>query len=118
MLLIISAVAQPMSKTGIYLLFQANRAYISSYLCEQRETPSSTCQGKCYLKKELKKESEREQQVPGKKLPATDLILMVANFKLETAGVAAEDSDANFGYTIKSYSTAPRNVFQPPRPLT
>ncbi|MBC5994525.1 hypothetical protein [Pontibacter cellulosilyticus] len=107
-----------MSKTGIYLLFQANRAYISSYLCEQRQDSASDCQGKCYLKKELKKETKREQQLPGKKLPATDLILMVANSEVETIGVVALGNDVNFGYTIRSYPTVARTIFQPPQLLT
>jgi hypothetical protein len=39
--------------------YEININYISRTLCENRHNPSLHCNGKCYLKKELKKEKEQ-----------------------------------------------------------
>ena len=43
-----------------YLNYQINYTYISSVLCENKNKPDTHCEGKCYLKKELKKAAEQE----------------------------------------------------------
>lgn len=40
--------------------FEANRTYIAQNLCENRNKPELHCKGKCYLKKQLKKEEKNE----------------------------------------------------------
>lgn len=42
-------------------LFNLNKEYISKSLCENRNKPSKKCNGKCYLKKQLKKVQDTEQ---------------------------------------------------------
>lgn len=41
--------------------YYANKDYISSVLCENRNRPALACNGKCYLQKELSKASSSEQ---------------------------------------------------------
>ena len=43
------------------LLFEFNRAYIASELCVQREIKNNCCQGKCYLRKQMQREQQRER---------------------------------------------------------
>lgn len=50
------------SKVFIYMDFCLNRNYIAQNLCENRNNPDSHCAGSCYLKKELKKDSEQQQK--------------------------------------------------------
>jgi len=41
-------------------LFNVNRDYIAKSLCENRSKPSKKCNGKCYLRKQLKKVNDAE----------------------------------------------------------
>ncbi len=40
-----------------YLDYTFNKDYISKYLCVQKDIPGNCCQGKCYLHKQLEKNS-------------------------------------------------------------
>jgi hypothetical protein len=58
----ISAMLLPSLTTiGILIDFKINQDYIAKFLCINREKPMSTCNGKCYLTKQLKKAEEQEK---------------------------------------------------------
>lgn len=40
-----------------YIDYSLNKDYISKYLCEKKAIPGNCCQGKCYLDKQLQKNS-------------------------------------------------------------
>jgi hypothetical protein len=42
--------------------YEMNKEYIAKNLCENKEKPKSTCNGKCHLAKELKKQDTKENQ--------------------------------------------------------
>lgn len=42
--------------------FYANRPYIASVLCENRDKPETGCKGKCYLNKQLNKAQNNNPQ--------------------------------------------------------
>ena len=44
--------------------YAVNYDYIVENLCENRDTPSLNCDGKCYLAKQLAKESEGSEKNP------------------------------------------------------
>jgi len=46
----------------IYLTFKINQDEISKTLCIKKEVKNNTCNGKCYLAKQLKKAAEKEKQ--------------------------------------------------------
>lgn len=46
----------------IYLTFKVNQDEISKTLCVKKEVKNNTCNGKCYLAKQLKKGAEKEKQ--------------------------------------------------------
>jgi hypothetical protein len=52
--------AQSMAQVVIVGLFNLNKAYIAKNLCENRAKPKSSCCGRCYLGKQLKKTSDDE----------------------------------------------------------
>ena len=56
--------------------YQVNKDFIAKNLCEQKEVKTSTCAGKCYLKKELKKvtqQSDSNSEEPsGKRLQGSE----------------------------------------------
>jgi len=41
--------------TFVVISFKANQTFIETYLCINKADPDTTCKGKCFLKKELKK---------------------------------------------------------------
>lgn len=46
----------------LYSVYYANKSYIASVLCENKDAPQLKCKGKCYLKKQLKKAEEQEHR--------------------------------------------------------
>ena len=53
--------------TGALLVanYQIQKQQIAKTLCESRSNPSKGCEGKCYLKKQLKKAENAENSLPG-----------------------------------------------------
>lgn len=60
-ILIILLAIQAFYPLAIYSYYYANKGYISSILCENKEKPQLHCNGKCYLKKQLKKAEEEDK---------------------------------------------------------
>ena len=54
------------------LEYHANKEFIASVLCENRGKPSLACNGKCYLKKQLKK-SKTQEDSHDHSIPKIDL---------------------------------------------
>jgi hypothetical protein len=46
---------QMVFKVGVVALWKINQDYVVENFCENRDKPASTCQGHCFLKKQLKK---------------------------------------------------------------
>jgi hypothetical protein len=60
--MIIAVMLPSMTKIGILIDFKFNQDFIADMLCIDREKPMSTCNGKCYLSKQLKKAEEQEEK--------------------------------------------------------
>ena len=60
--------------------FVLNQDYIAEELCENKEEPELECNGKCYLSKELEKDSERKNDEKTSKLE----ILLFCDCKIES----------------------------------
>lgn len=56
---------QTFSKVLITLDYEANKAFIAEFLCINKSKPQLQCQGHCFLKKQLKKAEQAEQQTAG-----------------------------------------------------
>ncbi|WP_160711503.1 hypothetical protein [Chitinophaga solisilvae] len=52
---------QNFSKSLIVMQFQAQQSYIAKVLCENRSKPEMHCNGKCYLKKKLDRDTRQEK---------------------------------------------------------
>ncbi len=53
---------QILSSVGVSLHFQANKDYIAQNLCENKDEPALACDGKCYLRKQMKKTAPQQEQ--------------------------------------------------------
>ena len=49
-------------QTIVVVYYEMNKEYISTNLCKNRFDPESSCQGKCHLKKMLKKTEDPADQ--------------------------------------------------------
>ncbi|WP_299823854.1 hypothetical protein [uncultured Pontibacter sp.] len=117
LLLLISALAEPMGHTGIYMAFRANRSYIATFLCEQRIQPTSECKGACYLKKELEKETERKQQAHNQHA-SPDIILMATTIKVAPQELAYVEKAKSILCSYGLYPLITHSIFHPPQYLT
>jgi hypothetical protein len=92
-----------------------NKEYISSELCEQRLIPDSDCEGKCHLRKELKKDSEREKQSQRQQQTSPDMIVYKAESVLKTPAIPILDKTGSTLYIAGVCSIPDISVFHPPR---
>lgn len=64
-ILIFSFFGSQFSTLSIFLNFKINQDFIAKVLCINKDKPKSTCNGKCYLSKQLKEQEQQdEKQVP------------------------------------------------------
>ncbi|WP_148230693.1 hypothetical protein [Chitinophaga pinensis] len=52
---------QNFSQLVIMVKYKIDQAYIASVLCENRDKPDMHCNGKCYLRKQLKQDEQQQQ---------------------------------------------------------
>lgn len=52
---------QSVLKLGIVAWYEANKTYVSNVLCENKAKPQMKCNGKCYLRKQLNKTENNQQ---------------------------------------------------------
>lgn len=69
--------AYAIEPVSILLHFYLNRASIAQTLCENRNNPSLHCEGKCYLKKQLERASEEQQQPARKQFREKDELVTI-----------------------------------------
>lgn len=62
-----------MGKTLTVTSYYLNKTYISQELCVNKAKPRVQCNGKCYLKKQLKKEEDRHKDSPVQQEKLPDL---------------------------------------------
>ncbi len=60
--LVLIILLQFFGKVGIFLSFKINQKYIASNICEKKAIPKNSCEGSCFLKKELQKEAEQAEK--------------------------------------------------------
>lgn len=106
-----------LSKIGILIDFKINQDFIAEVFCINREKPMSTCNGKCYLSKQLKKaEEQEEKQAPNSNKERLEVIYYYSvssfNFLFYTDCFASKLKPA---WVDKFYSSGYiANIFRPP----
>lgn len=75
------------NKELVVLSFTINRSYIAQNLCENKNNPNIPhCKGKCYLKKQLKKNSEENSKLPTKALEQYETLLYLLVYRINLQG--------------------------------
>ncbi|SIT74807.1 hypothetical protein [Pontibacter indicus] len=111
---VLCVLVQPLSKQGIMAVYQLNKAYIASELCENRFIPESDCQGKCHLRKELKKDAEREKESPRQQLGAFDMIAFQAVSLPSAPAIPQKEKNEHCLYLAGAYTSPNFSIFHPP----
>ncbi|WP_341836171.1 hypothetical protein WJU16_25460 [Chitinophaga pollutisoli] len=62
LILIVLLALQSVYPVVLYAGYYANKDYIAGMLCENRGRPALHCEGKCFLKKQIRKAGEEEQK--------------------------------------------------------
>ena len=101
----------------VVISYQVNHDFIVKYLCEKRDEPKNECDGKCWLKKELNKtEEENNNQLPPSKteIPGDNFICQGDECKMKE--FLAEGS-FSYGYYQNQFLTSGiiADIFHPPK---
>jgi hypothetical protein len=88
-LLITSLLFPPFTKGWIWIDFKINQDLIAQTQCVNKEKPQTTCNGKCYLKKQLtnqktQAEKQTQQSPPTTKIELTEIIGLTGTFFTHT----------------------------------
>ncbi|MEP2280316.1 hypothetical protein [Maribacter sp.] len=106
------------NKIGVLINFKINQNFIAKVLCINKEKPKSTCNGKCYLTKQLKKAEKQDQkQIPNSKKDRIEILYYYYKntFNFLTYKYAYTPK-INTIYNKKVYKSAYLSrVFRPPK---
>jgi hypothetical protein len=101
--------------TGTLLVanYQIQKKQIAKTLCENRNKPSKGCQGKCFLKKQLKKAEQAEKSLPGSVKEKMEMAYTIQEmFEFAFVPISKEEKNNTF-YT---FSILENPTFSDPHP--
>ena len=113
-LCVLCVLVQPLSKQGIMMVYQLNKDYIASELCENRFIPGSDCQGKCHLRKELQKDTERKKEAPRQQQGAFDMIAFQMITLPSASAIPQKEKNKHCLYLAGIYASPDFSIFHPP----
>lgn len=112
-LCVLCVLVQPLSKQGIMMVYQLNKDYIASEICVNRFIPGSDCQGKCHLRKELQKDTERKKEVP-RQQNTTDMIVFHTVLLPSASAIPQKEKNKHCLYLAGVYTSPDFSIFHPP----
>ena len=74
-ILFLCLLLQGFTKALILVDYELRKDFIAKNICENRDKPQMHCNGKCHLRKQLKKDEEKNSQESNKQLDKSDVIL-------------------------------------------
>ena len=106
-LLIFLTLASTLKELSIYISFKVHQEEIAFTVCKSKGIPNNTCQGACYLEKQLDKTHHHEQNPSGKAFKSpkqkdlsmyreildksqNKLLITVSDYKVYISGAACE----------------------------
>ena len=101
--------------TGTLLVanYQLQKNKIARTLCENRNKPSKGCQGKCFLKKQLKKAEQAEKSLPGSVKEKMEMAYTIQEmFEFVFVPIIEEEKNTTF----YSFSILENPTFSDPHP--
>ena len=107
--------AQTIFKIGIISFFQANRDYIATVLCVNKEKPITMCNGQCFLDRNLAlADEERPEQAPtNNKIQVETSVFIATDVTMDLTLQRLEIEPANAPQTLYHFSSDV-SIFHPP----
>ena len=107
---------QTFSKVLVMLNYEANKAYIAAVLCINKSKPELHCQGHCYLKKQLKKAEQTEQQAAGQNQKKSPDLTLYCQALFSLSPALPGTAPAGHPQLIPGVASGrPGAIFHPPR---
>ena len=110
------AFIMPMAlRAGAIGYYYANKTYIASQLCVNKDKPKSCCEGTCYLNKQLKKAEESQDHKLPAFLKSIEKDVFNQHMFLEITSVCYSKINTKHKPYNNSYNFIPQaSIFQPP----
>lgn len=105
-------------KLDILIDFKLNQDFIAKVLCINKEVPETTCNGKCYLSKQIKKvDNQQGQQAPNNKNEKPEILYYFVDSFYNKLQKPVDYSivNNNFFLTEIHASNVVSNIFHPPK---
>lgn len=99
----------------VYLTFKINQDEIAKTLCIKKEVKNNTCNGKCYLAKQLKKAAEKEKQSSSRLSEKQELIYTHTTSEYNfTSIVTIEKTRMIISHYCEKPTSVSVSIFHPP----
>jgi hypothetical protein len=105
---------QAFAKFLLVMDYQANKEFITQFLCVNKSKPQMHCKGHCYLKKNLKKAEEAEKQSTSQNQKADLTLFCQALFRINQPAYSLQVSYTGFQPALYRF-TSLRKTFHPPQ---
>ncbi len=103
-------------KAVIYIQYEIGQEYIAKNLCIMRNDPMNTCQGRCYLKKQLLKENKRERSSPAQNSREFKDLKLFFQYNIQFSFIQTFTGRPNFGLYHFIVKIPPNfEIFHPPQ---
>ncbi len=105
------------SRSIIYLNYFLNKDYVAANLCENKNKPKMSCEGKCHLKKQLDKETKREATLPSSLKEKQDYLTSKNSltYLQNTTEYFLDAAVHNTENNTSDYSSPELPIFLPPK---
>jgi hypothetical protein len=102
-----------MGKTGMAISYAFNKTFITKEFCVNKAKPEMKCNGKCYLKKQLAQQEEKQNNNPVsfEKLPDIFWAANTFDFSQQLFPVTIHQFSNS---PILQFSNFPNSFFHPP----
>ena len=106
---------QYFNKVEIFLCYQVNKNYISAFLCENKSKPELQCDGKCYMKKQLKATDENQSKFPVSIKEFQEIIFFCSSAEINLIPCNTLSGRCFANFTPNYYHSPSFGIFQPPK---
>ncbi|MFM7023048.1 MAG: hypothetical protein ACKOXB_08720 [Flavobacteriales bacterium] len=113
--IIVAVLSQGLIKSFILVNYELNKTAITNKYCENKAKPKMHCDGKCHLKKQLKKEEKREKSPLSDNSKEQYEVQFFIDFPQLSSihPPSAENHLSNYSFSLKT--TSPGSIFHPPK---
>ncbi len=106
---------QSVAKSIIFINFKKNQTELANTVCENKNKPKSCCKAKCYLSKELKKEDNRQNNLPNGLKDKVEKTEILTTYLLCVFIPKVSNETPNFLYVENKPISFTKSIFQPPK---